>query len=138
MDRKPCVIGCKAKILDAKLHLLQILLDMGIGLDFALLGQVIAALVWLLLEEILAIVILPHGLGANAHLCHDFDTITQHGPGILVNTALHSPLVVVDEEPAGSEILEASMLLHIHLVEREVERSCQGVGSAASQMSCSK
>lgn len=122
-------------VLDASLQLIQLLRDLGVAHDFALLGQVVATLVGLLLEEVMLVVVLPLFLGANAQLLHNFDAITDHGACVPVHTALHIPFVVVDEETAGREICEVCIILHHLLVQGEVKGGGQGIGRAASQVS---
>eukprot|EP00438_Fugacium_kawagutii_P006200 Skav208582 [mRNA] locus=scaffold3325:300993:303845:+ [translate_table: standard] len=121
-------------VLDARLHLTQILCNTCIALHFALLTQLIALLLRLSLEEGGTIVILPHALRAHTQLFHDFDSISNHGSSILVHAALNIPLVVVDEEPAGSEVFELRVALNTHLVKGEVEGCCQGICRTAAQM----
>eukprot|EP00438_Fugacium_kawagutii_P014354 Skav227966 [mRNA] locus=scaffold5474:29898:30650:- [translate_table: standard] len=130
---------CEAKhkgiaVLDALLHLIQILCNTCVALHFALLTQLIALLLRLSLEEGGAIIILPHALWAHAQLLHDFDSISNHGSGIPVHAALHIPLIVVDVQPAWSEVFELRVALNSHLVKGEVEGCCQGICRTAAQM----
>ena len=53
----------------------------------------------------------------------------------MVHAALHQALVVVDEQPARGEVGEVLVILHRHLVQSEVEGSCQSVCCAASEVS---
>ena len=107
---------------------------MSIALDLAFGCKFIGFLVWLLLEEVVLVIIFPSGFGAHTQLLHAFDAITQHGASIAIHTALHVPLIVVDEEAAWSEILKVCVVLHILLVQGEVVGCCQGICRTAAQV----
>mmetsp|Transcript_32976 Transcript_32976/g.71105 ORF Transcript_32976/g.71105 Transcript_32976/m.71105 type:complete len:255 (-) Transcript_32976:6-770(-) len=130
---------CEAKhkgisVLDAGLHLRQVLCHVSIALHSALGRELIGFLVGLFLEEAVLVVILPDSLWAHTELLHAFDSVTNHSTRITVYAALHVPLIVVDEQPAGGEVLEIRMVLHILLVQGEVIGSCQGICRTAAQV----
>ena len=121
--------------LDAHLELTQVLCHARIADDFALLCKLVGFVIGLLLEEIMLVIILPDALWANADLGHRLDAIAEHGTSILVHAALDESFVVVDEQTAGGEVCEILVVLHLHLVEGEVEGCCQSVCCAAAEMS---
>mmetsp|Transcript_44458 Transcript_44458/g.105841 ORF Transcript_44458/g.105841 Transcript_44458/m.105841 type:complete len:299 (+) Transcript_44458:279-1175(+) len=121
-------------MLDAGLHLVQILGHVSVGLHLALLGHIVAVLVRLLLEEVFRVIVVPQLLRANTQLLHDLDAVAEHGPRVAVHGVLHVALVVVDEEPGRCEVLEVCVILHSLLVKSEVEGSRQCVRSAAAQV----
>ena len=121
-------------MLDAGLHLVQILGHVSVGLHLALLGHIVAVLVRLLLEEVFCVIVVPQLLRANTQLLHDLDAVTKHGTGILVDAALTVPLVVVDEKPRRGEVREVRMVLYRLLVKGEVVGRCQGVCRTAAQV----
>ena len=100
-------------MLDAHLHLAQVLSNACVAHDPALLRNLVGFGVRLLLEEVRTIVILPDALGAHANLGHRLDTVADHGTRILANAALHEALIVVDEEAAGREVGEVLAKLSV-------------------------
>mmetsp|Transcript_29724 Transcript_29724/g.64302 ORF Transcript_29724/g.64302 Transcript_29724/m.64302 type:complete len:303 (+) Transcript_29724:168-1076(+) len=112
-------------LVQASLEAVQVALDLSVLLGLVGQGLLVGITGGLVGEGLL--VVGPGGLIADAQLRERLDAITNVGAGVLVGSPLHRPLVVVDEQTAGNEILFA--LLHLG----EVEGAADGIGSAAAE-----